>query len=163
MSIDAYNLPAGVLGLHPEEFYGAIGRIVCVSAVLEGQITSLRHTLSHVEQGRFTHEPVSQQIAKARELADAHLPPLASGQVSALLDRAKDAFDKRNEFVHSSFPFQPSGKVFGHRPTRSKDVIDGTAEVVETSVDEMKLFIGEMAKLVRGFNPIFALCSGSSP
>jgi len=37
VSVDEYNLPAGILGLHPDGFYGAIGRIVCVSAVLEGR------------------------------------------------------------------------------------------------------------------------------
>ncbi len=160
MNIDTYNLPSGTLGLHPEEFYGAMGRIVCVSAVLEDKITSLRHTLGHVEQGLFTHEPVSQQITEARRLSR-DLPPPVPDQVGAFLSRAKDAFAKRNEFVHSSFPFQPSGKVFGHRPARSKDVTDGTADVVETSVDEMKLFIGELAALVQGFNPLFALCSST--
>lgn len=48
---DGYGLPQGVLGLHPDEFYGTIGRIVCVCAVLEEQITTLRHSLAGAEQG----------------------------------------------------------------------------------------------------------------
>jgi len=163
VSIDAYNLPTGILGHHPEDFYGALGRIVCVSAVLEDKITSLRHTLEQVEQGRFAHEPAGQQIPKARELAGAHLSPPDADRVRAFLDRAKDAFKRRNDFVHSSFPSQPAGRVFGHRPARSKKVTDGTADVIETSVDIMRLFIGDLATLVQEFNAIFALCGAIPP
>lgn len=162
MDIDSYSLPIGILGHHPDEFYGAVGRIVCVSAVLEDQITSIRHALAHVEQGRFTHEPVSTQIFTARQLSGGLRPP-GPDLVDAFLSRAEVAFAKRNELVHSSFPSQPSGKLIGHRPARSKKVTDGTADIVETSVDKLKLFIGELADLVQSFNRVFALCTGTGP
>ncbi len=44
-SVDEYGLPVGVLCPHPNEFYCAIGRVVCVCAVLEDKVTTLRHTL----------------------------------------------------------------------------------------------------------------------
>lgn len=140
---------------HPEDFYGAMGRMVCVSAVLEDQITSLRHALANAEQGRFTHQPVSEQIRIARTLTR-DLPAPEADLVGAFLRDAEAAFATRNTLVHSSFPSQPSGKLWGHRPVRSKEVTDGTADCVETSVDEMRRFIGELVRLVQHFNQVFA-------
>jgi len=33
MVMDEYGLPSRILGSHPEELYGAVGRVVCVAAV----------------------------------------------------------------------------------------------------------------------------------
>ncbi len=40
--IDEFGLPITILGNHPDEFYGLIGRIVCVCAVLEEKVTMKR-------------------------------------------------------------------------------------------------------------------------
>ena len=100
---DAYCLPAGILGVHPDEFYGAVGRIVCVCAVLEDKVTTLRHTLANAEQGEFTHQPVSTQIDVAERLAEA-LPELERRKVRDFLTAVRAAFQHRNDLVHSSFP-----------------------------------------------------------
>lgn len=78
--INEYGLPAGILGLHPDEFYAALGRIVSVSAVLEGKVTTLRHTLANARQGEFAHEPVSSQIKVPRGLARS-LPDHAANRI----------------------------------------------------------------------------------
>ncbi len=153
---DEYCLPVGILGFHPNEFYGAIGRIVCVCAVLEDKVTTLRHTLANAEQGKFTHEPVSAQINAARGLTR-ELPDPDAQEVGRFLDAAGAAFRHRNELVHSSFPAQPDGRIWGHRATRDKAVTDGTADTVETTLDDLHAFIGELAQLVRSFNQVHAL------
>src|SRR4051794_25713204 len=52
--VDEYGLPAGILGRHPDKFYGSVGRVVCVCAVLEDKVTTLRHTLARAQQGQYT-------------------------------------------------------------------------------------------------------------
>jgi len=153
--VDAYLLPYGVLGRHPEEFYGAIGRVVCVCAVLEDQVTTLRHTLTGANQGAHTHEPVGKQIKVAR----AHLDELedpARRAVEAFLDDAEAAFQHRNKLVHSSFPAQADGRLWGHRPARDRTVTDGQADTVRTSMDELRAFIAQLATLVGSFNQVHA-------
>lgn len=89
-SIDAFNLPIGVVGQHPGEFYGAIGRVVCVCAVLEDQVTTLRHTLARARQGQFMHQAVKAQIDAARTLA-LRLPQPAAVTITVFLDEVAEA------------------------------------------------------------------------
>lgn len=157
-SVDAYNLPIGVLGQHPDEFYGAVGRVVCVCAVLEDQVTTLRHTLARASQGQFTHQPVKAQIDTARTLA-LKLPKPAADVITVFLDEAAGAFSQRNALAHSSFPAQTDGRIWGHRPARERTVTDGRADTVETSVQEIREFIGRLSTLVGRFNSVHALAS----
>ncbi len=117
--VDELGLPVAILGIHPDGFYGAIGRVVCVCAVLEEKVTALRHTLANAQQGEFTHEPVSAQINAARRLMQ-ELPDQDAQEVGRFLDAAGAAFRHRNELVHSSFPAQPDGRIWGHRATRDR-------------------------------------------
>lgn len=153
--VDSFGLPAGVLGRHPEQFFAAIGRVVCVSAVLEEKITVLRHTLAGAPQGRFTQEPMSKQIHAATSLAGA-LPDPDAERVRMFLRESEHAFIRRNGLVHSSFPAQPDGSLWGHRPTRDKSVTDGRSDTVETSIEELTEFIAELAELVQSFNLVHA-------
>jgi hypothetical protein len=162
VTTDAYNLDVNVLGPHPNEFYGAVGRIVCVSAVIEQQISAMRHALAHVQQGTYSHEQVSDHIRAARKLAKS-LPEQDGQRVRAFLKRAERAFDKRNDVVHSAFPAQEDGRIYGHRPIRDKAVTDGTSTPFETTMPELKEFIGRLSGLAREFNSVHALCSYRSP
>jgi hypothetical protein len=156
--VDKLGLPVSILGNHPDEFYGVIGRIVCVCAVLEEKVTTLRHTLANAQQGKFTHEPVGAQIAAARRLTR-DLPHGTEQDVIAFLDEAEVAFRHRNALVHSSFPAQPDGRIWGHRATRDKAVTDGTADTVETTLEELRMFLRKLAELVRSFIQVHALAS----
>lgn len=162
VSNDAKDAAKAILGPHADVFFIAMGRIVCVSACLEEKLTALRHALASEHQGRFTQQAVSVQIVEARKLLG-RLPISDAAAVSAYLDRVGDAFKKRNEYVHSSFPAQSDGRLWGHRPTRDKTIIDGTADTIDTSPEEMDMFILHLAGLVKDFNQIFARCSNLSP
>lgn len=156
--VDDYGLPADILGRQPDEFYAAIGRVVCVCAVLEDKVTTLRHTLAGTQQGQYTQQQVSKQIDAARSLSQ-ELGDPALRTIRLFLDDVEVAFRRRNDLVHSSFPAQPDGRIWGHRPTRDKSVIDGTADYVETSINDLCAFIGELAELVRRFNQVHAMAS----
>lgn len=158
MSIDDYGLPVGILGRHPDEFYAAMGRIVCVCAVLEQQLTIMRHALARVEPGKFTHEPVNGQIKAARALSRGLSDP-GGERIGAFLDRASLAFERRNAVVHSAFPAQADGRIWGHRPARARTVLDGTADTVEMSLADLRAQIAELSTLVDDFGGAFAYCS----
>lgn len=83
--VDEYGLPLGVLGAHRNEFFSAIGRVVCVCAVLEAKVTTLRHTLERTGQGSFTNQPVSQQIIRVRDLSR-RLPEPGPDRIGAFCD-----------------------------------------------------------------------------
>lgn len=156
MSSDPFGLPPTILGPLPDEFFGAVGRIVCVCAVLEQQVSTLRHTLARAEQGAFTHQPVSKQIQEARSLATV-LAADHRNRVHEFLAAAEQAFEERNSVVHSAFPAQDSGRLMGHRPVRDRSVTDGSAQWTVTSVDGLKRLIGRLSRLVLDFNQVFAL------
>jgi hypothetical protein len=158
VTIDEYGLPGGILGDHPDEFYAVVGRIVCLCAVLEDKVTSLRHVLARAEQGRFAHQPVSEQIRTTRALARL-LPDPGAETVVRFLDRAETAVTTRNALVHSSFPAQPSGTLWGHRPARDRSLTDGSADTFETSIDDLRHLIAELAELIHVFNHIMSVCS----
>lgn len=159
--VDEYGLPFGVLGADPNEFFSAIGRVVCVSAVLEEQLMTLRQTLERAGQGDFRHQPVSKQISRARDLSR-KLPEPGRGKIGAFCDHAEGAFERRNELVHSSFPAQPGGRLWGHRSARNRTTTDGRAQTVETTLEELCGFISELAGLVRSFNNVHGLASRES-
>lgn len=160
--VDAYGLPTGILGRHPEEFYGVMGRVVCVCAVLEDQVTTLRHTLACVQQGMYTHQPISKQIETARSLSQ-DMPDWAAHVVTVFLDEVQAAFCLRNNLVHSSFPAQPDGRLWGHRPTRDRTVTDGSADTVETSIDELRRFLQHLVGLVTEFNNVHGVANTQRP
>lgn len=156
--VDDYQLPATILGVHPDEFYGAVGRVVCVCAVLEDQVTTLRHTLANARQGESTHEPISSQVRAARALSRT-LSDHAGHAVEEFLDAVQSGFLRRNDLVHSSFPAQADGRLWGHRPTRVRTVKDATPDTVETSLEDLRAFIGQLSGLVRSFNGVHALAT----
>lgn len=85
-SVDAYGLPVGIQGQHPDELYAAVGRVLCVCAVLEDQVTTLRDTLAGASQGQFTQQPVKAQIDSAGTLSR-RLPAAAASVIAVSLTR----------------------------------------------------------------------------
>lgn len=87
------------------------------------------------------------------------LPCSAGERIRDFLSCAGDAFDRRNDLVHSAFPAQPDGRIWGHRPVRDKTVHDGRADFAETSLADLKVYIADLSKLVQDFNQVFANCA----
>lgn len=99
---------------------------------------------------------MSSQIKTTRRIAVGLAEPAAQN-IGTFLDDVEAAFRHRNDLVHSSFPAQPDGRIWGHRATRDKTITDGTADTVETTLEDLRAFIGELAGLVRSFNQVHAL------
>ena len=129
-----------------------------VCPVLEDKIATLRHTLEHAGQGCFTQEPVSKQISRARDLSRT-IPEPGPEKIGVFCDNAEAAFARRNELVHSSFPAQPDGRLWGHW---DKPTTDGSSQAVETTLEELCAFISKLARLIHELNTVFGLASQPS-
>lgn len=83
----------------------------------------------------------------------------AAAYVTRFFDDADRAIVRRNAIVHSLFPAQSTGELWGHRRTRDKAVTDGSPAIVESSVPDLKQFVGELSELVRRFPAVLTMCS----
>ena len=79
--------------------------------------------------------------------------------MSDYLTRIDVAFSERNDLVHSSFPAQASGEIFGYRRARDKSLTDGTVETVGTTLEELRMFVGRLGDLVLEFNAVMVHAS----
>lgn len=137
---DAYGVPFNIMGRHPEEFFSMLGRIVSLAATLENKILSFYQYL--VGRGQTAHSElsVSQHIAKSlkelRRLRE--LERLPQGEVELAeqwLLEAKAITRRRNDYVHSLWPAQGSGKLFGWRVLQRRG---GVVEFVELTQADMR-------------------------
>ena len=137
---DAYGVPLNIMGRHPEEFFSMLGRIVSLAAILENKILSFYQYLVGRSQTEQSELSVSQHIAKSlKELQRLkELERLPQGEVELAqqwLLEAKAITRRKNDYVHSLWPAQGDGKLFGWRVLQRKG---GVVESVELTQDEMR-------------------------
>lgn len=126
MSADSFGIPDSLLGPHPEQFYGALGRMVALSALLENELLTLHQALMGSQQNEHTKlsaaDLVSGSKTRTVELGRAErLGPQAVDEISGFLAHASELLAARNDYVHNVWPAQPDGRLFGWRPQRNKD------------------------------------------
>lgn len=106
--VDAYGVPGRTLSL-TDEFYGALGRIAALGALIE-----LRMSDIVVQWGRETSDTGAfmqhltdriDEIIKMRRKARQEVPPGLAPAVKA----ARSAMDERNQLLHSLWPTEESG------------------------------------------------------
>ncbi|HWL41784.1 MAG TPA: hypothetical protein VNQ73_02485 [Ilumatobacter sp.] len=137
--VDAYGVPGRMLGL-TDEFYGALGRIAALGALVE-----LRMSHIVVQWGGETSDTgaLMQQltgrtgeIIKARHKAGQDVPSGLAPAVKA----ARSAMDERNQLLHSLWPREDAGwrnRPNGTKPTEYvglpalRDVIGRLVEAVD--------------------------------
>jgi hypothetical protein len=147
---DAYGVPLNIMGRHPEEFFSILGRIVSLTATLENKILSFYQYLVGRSQSEHSELKVSQHIAKSlKELQRLkQLERLPQGEVKLAeqwLVEAKAITGRRNDYVHSLWPAQGDGKLFGWRVLQRKG---GVVEVVELTQDDMRNDLNRLIALL---------------
>lgn len=161
---DAYGVPLNIMGRHPEEFFSMLGRIVSLAATLENKILSFYQYLVGRSQTEQSELSVSQHIAKSvKELQRLkELERLPQGEVELAeqwLLEAKAITRRRNDYVHSLWPAQGDGKLFGWRVLQRKG---GVAEFVELTQDDMRNDLNRLIALleVKRLHRFLGLVSG---
>lgn len=115
-TVDEFGVPVGLLGVHPPEAWGAIGRTVALAALLEDRLVAMLQMLTMSDQSAYATTGISKVIRRLRNEA-----PVDDGGWStwgAWLDRVEDAFVWRHHIAHNLWPAQPGGRFFGHRLDR---------------------------------------------
>ena len=128
--VDEFGVPVNLLGLHPPEVWGAMGRTVALAALLEDRLVALLQMLTLSEQSAYAKSTPTDVIAALRAQAPAGEPTWSGWD--RWLDRALVAFEWRNHIVHDLWPAQPGGRFYGHRLGRGGERIS-----VDTTSDEL--------------------------
>lgn len=130
---DEFGVPLNITGRHPERFYSMLGRIVSLAAILENKTLGFYQDVVGGTQDDFIELSLSALIAKS--LKELHRLPEADAELARQwLSEAQAISSRRNDYVHSLWPAQGDGKLFGWRRRRMKD---GTTKIVELTMDDM--------------------------
>jgi hypothetical protein len=141
---DEFGMPLGITGRHPERFYLMLGRIVSLAAILENKTLGFYQDLVGGTQDDFIELSISALIAKS--VAELHRLPGADAEFARQwLSEAKAISSTRNDYVHSLWPAQGDGKLFGCRRRRMKD---GTTKIVKLTMDDMKADLTRLVALL---------------
>jgi hypothetical protein len=107
---DQYGVPDNMFGHVPEEFYGMVGRVVMVAAVLEMRLWDLATTLDGFDQQKHAGKSAKQLEEVCRPLLAGQQDPVLREQGDHLLVRVREALNDRNDVVHSLWPSPASTK-----------------------------------------------------
>ncbi|MGH3873641.1 MAG: hypothetical protein ACRDSR_19380 [Pseudonocardiaceae bacterium] len=147
---DAYGIPDNMFGQVPETFFGMLGRIVMVTALLELRLLDLRTELERAVQDEHAGESAAQLIDGCRKRLDDYDPAFAE-TARAVLDRARTALDSRNAVVHSIWPAPGIDGAYGWRPVRSpkREPPWQSLESITVNGSQLRDLIANSAGLVR--------------
>lgn len=159
MSIDPFGVPENLLGQHDEEFYGAVGRIACLSSLLELQILTAYQTMTNSGQASHTRLGADQLIRVALRDAKQVEDAAAREVLIEYLSSARVLFKRRNDFLHSLWPAQPGKRLFGWRPARAKSTASNLSSSiipVEITLDDLMDFVHSLVKQIDMRDRVYA-------
>jgi hypothetical protein len=143
LDADSYGVPGRTLNLS-DEFYGALGRIAALSAIIELRLSNVvvlwgkDQSDEGMQAGQLCER--FKVIKRERTKAGLEMPDGLSKAVSA----GSAAIRERNEVLHSLWPADDLG--WRNRPGE-------TAATKFKGVAALKGIIGRMVKAVDGFEP----------
>jgi hypothetical protein len=145
VTVDDFGVPINIMGLHPERFFSMLGRIVSLAATLENKTLGFYQNLVGSSQDEHIELPVSKLIKNS--LSELHRLPQADAEFAReWLLEARAITRRRNDYVHSLWPAQGGGKLFGWRARKRKH--GGSVEVVELTHDDMQEDLNRLVALL---------------
>lgn len=169
--VDQWGVPYSIFGPHPEEFWGGIGRVASLSALLEDRLLTLLNTLRATPADDSPALPMHQLLAELKDECGACKGIDEWSDFGAYLARAEKCTDLRNDLIHSIWPVQRDRDVlFGHRaksiPRKLREPDGPAAErkMVTTSLDEIRSVVTDLVALTdRDFRRWFSLANSPVP
>jgi hypothetical protein len=142
---DDFGVPSNIMGSHPERFFSMLGRIVSLAATLENKTLGFYQDLVGSTQEEHIELPISKLIGNSlKELR--RLPQADAELAREWLLEAGAITRRRNDYVHSLWPAQAGGKLFGWRTRRRKD--GGSVEIVKLTHDDMQADLSRIVALL---------------
>jgi hypothetical protein len=139
---DRLGVPHTLMGLHDEDFFAVLGRIVPLCALLENHLLTVCQGLT----GSGQHEHTRRSASKLIELSEHELVTLTDGAdrqlVEDFLSSAAKLMERRNDYVHSLWQAQGGERLFAWRPFR--DPTDQAAMMLETNLEEMEAYLASL-------------------
>ena len=145
---DRFGVPSNWFGAVPDDFYGLLGRVVMVAAVVENRLTTLLAAVNGGDTQKFAGLAARQSINELRREA-AEFEDLVKSDTEQIPDSASTLFDVRNGLVHSLWPNPTLERAWGHRGvTVGRRTTEGSASVaIETSADDLRALIANFVRL----------------
>lgn len=142
--VDQFGVPQNVFGPLPDEFWGGLGRVIGLTALLEDQMRTLLEALALTPSGTHRKKGPTELVEALREELRA-VEDSDWAAFSTYLEAAASKFEYRNHLAHNLWSAQPGGEAFGHRVNRRgteglstttsleelRDKADGLVELVE--------------------------------
>lgn len=155
---DSFGVPDNVFGDVPERFYGALGRIAALGALVEmrlGQVCIELEQVPETDVAGLQMKPLLDRFeneGKKRVAAGRSLPEA----LVLLVEAAQEAMSRRNEVVHSLWPNPTLEGAKGWRTVRPKKRVDASNPVVWVDVDERRLLalIADLVRIARELRDI---------
>jgi hypothetical protein len=147
---DQWGVHVNMFGPVPEDFWGLIGRITAVSALVEQRLHDLYCTLARVAQDVHAGAPGTFLIRELRGHVQA-VPLDQHDQVQAFLTDAEAALVQRHEIVHSLWPHSGSPTVRGWRgvPLRKRRDPEQAAEWTSVHAGDLPVVLGDLLDVAR--------------
>lgn len=154
-AVDDFGVPLRFFGDHPEWMWPAVGRTVGVSALLEDHLATLLIVLTLQPEKDVARLRVSAVVTRLRAAA-----PTTQDWAGfpGFLDRTDELLKWRNAVVHSLWPAQPGGALFGHR----RDPKTGERLIVEATPEQLRERLTELAVVTDEWQKWFALAGVES-
>jgi hypothetical protein len=154
---DAYGIPSSFFGSVSDEFYGMVGRVVLVAALLEDRLLCLLWALDRAPQPTHAGKLRSELMTLCREKASVLSANLRDDMI-AFLDDSDRVFDQRNAIVHSVWPDPSLTSARGWRSVveKRRQVPHDYTVWIATDESKLRALLAEMVSLVERCNSLEA-------
>lgn len=141
---DDFGVPNGLMGVHDEEFFQILGRIIALSALVEMRLVTLYELLTPLPQRRMRVRGTRDLVVHCREQLN-RFPEAEARFVQAFLDSASSVLAARHGYAHSLWPAQGGEEQFAWRP----DIRNLTATIEFTkTASEMRNDLSAIIRLL---------------
>jgi hypothetical protein len=163
--VTPFGIPDNVFGVVPEAFYGALGRVAALGALVEmrlGQVVMELERVPETEVAGLQMSQLKDRIETLRKQRAQTARPLPA-QLVALVEEAGQAMVRRNELVHSLWSNPTLTEAKGWRPARKKDRLDEANPVAWVLADEpgLQSLIAELVRLARELRDVVSITSAA--
>jgi len=147
---DRFGVPENMFGPVPDDFYGLVGRIALVSALLEDKVMTMLYSLDTRPHPTYAGLPVSQIAPEIRKRLKRRAEVLGGNLVDEIdraLTASTTALDQRHALIHSLWPNPTMERAQGWRSKRMKGSEHGSEIIwTETNQEELQACLDELVR-----------------
>jgi hypothetical protein len=146
-----------MFGPVPDDFYGLVGRIALMAALLDDRLLSLARSIRAEPEEEHAGRPSAELARLARHGLVRHEPELQT-ELTALIDRTMRAIERRHQVIHSIWPNPTLESARGWRSVIHRRRPQASTYVQWIEVDEAQLrnLITELVDLIAAYERTFS-------